>query len=115
VATMESEDDWEVDPINPRNWPSTKKWVSTAIVASFTFVSPLSSSMMAPGLPEIAVKYNITSSTIGALCLSIFLLSYALGPLILAPLSEMYGRKWVGRVLVERGLLVDQSHAGGPL
>ena len=51
--------------------------------------------MMAPGLPDIALKYDITNTTIIALTLSIFLLSFAIGPLILGPLSEMYGRTWV--------------------
>jgi hypothetical protein len=35
--------------------------------------------MMAPGIPEIAIKYGITNSTIIALTLSIFLLSFAIG------------------------------------
>ena len=35
--------------------------------------------MMAPGIPEIAIKYGITDSTTIALTLSIFVLSYALG------------------------------------
>ena len=35
--------------------------------------------MMAPGLPEIATKYEITNATVLALTLSIFLLAYALG------------------------------------
>src|SRR5882757_5024812 len=61
----------------------------------YTFVTPLGSSMMAPGLPDIALKYNITNPTITAMTLSIFLLSFAIGPLFLAPLSEMYGRVWV--------------------
>lgn len=34
--------------------------------------------MMAPGLPEVAEKYNIASSTVTALTLSIFLVSFAL-------------------------------------
>lgn len=51
--------------------------------------------MMAPGLPEIAVKYGITSETIISMVLSIFLLTFAFGPLFLAPLSEIYGRTWV--------------------
>ena len=42
-------------------------------------MSPLASSMMAPGLPEIAIKYGITNATVVALTLSIFLLAYALG------------------------------------
>ncbi|KAG8906072.1 hypothetical protein FRB99_007660 [Tulasnella sp. 403] len=89
------EQSWEVDPANPRNWPNSKKWRMTAIVSAYTFVSPLASSMMAPALQEIAIGYNITNPTISALTLSIFLLAYALGPLVLAPLSEMYGRTWV--------------------
>ncbi|EGO01812.1 hypothetical protein SERLA73DRAFT_177339 [Serpula lacrymans var. lacrymans S7.3] len=89
------EEDWEHDPINPRNWSSGKKWTATAIVSFYTFVTPLASSMMAPGLPDLAIKYDITNPTIIALTLSIFLLSFAIGPLFLAPLSEMYGRVWV--------------------
>ncbi|TFK38130.1 multidrug resistance protein 4 [Crucibulum laeve] len=89
------EDDWENDPENARNWSSGKKWLAVCIVSFYTFNSPLASSMMAPGLPEIALKYNITNPTVTALTLSIFLLSFAIGPLILAPLSEMYGRTWV--------------------
>ncbi|GAW09498.1 mfs multidrug [Lentinula edodes] len=89
------QDDWEDDPINARNWPSSKKWTSVAIVSLYTFVSPLSSSMLAPGLPDIAAKYGVTSTTETSLMLSVFLISFAIGPLILAPLSEMYGRTWV--------------------
>ena len=33
--------------------------------------------MMAPGIPEIAIKYGITNSTIIALTLSIFVFSFA--------------------------------------
>lgn len=68
-------------------------------VSFYTFVSPLASSMMAPGLPEIGIKYGITSETILAMTLSIFLLSFAMGPLVLAPLSEMYGRTWVSNFI----------------
>ncbi|KAH7916329.1 major facilitator superfamily domain-containing protein [Hygrophoropsis aurantiaca] len=91
----DKEDDWEHDPINPRNWSGTKKWTATLLVSFYTFVTPLASSMMAPGLPDLAIKYGITSPTIIAMTLSVFLLSFAIGPLFLAPLSEMYGRVWV--------------------
>ncbi|KAJ6560589.1 major facilitator superfamily domain-containing protein [Mycena vulgaris] len=89
------EDNWQDDPENPRNWSVGKKWTTTAVVALYTFVSPLGSSIMAPGLPQIATKYGITNETIIAMTLSIFLLSFAIAPLFLAPLSEMYGRQWV--------------------
>ncbi|KAL0960065.1 hypothetical protein HGRIS_011713 [Hohenbuehelia grisea] len=94
-ALENAEEDWEDDPINPRNWSFGKKWTAVAVVSMYTFVSPLASSMMAPGLPEVALKYGVTDSTILALTLSIFLVSFALGPLVLAPLSEIHGRTWV--------------------
>ncbi|KAG6916740.1 hypothetical protein DXG01_005560 [Tephrocybe rancida] len=91
----DEEDDWENDPENARNWSFGRKWTAVSIVALYTFVSPLASSMMAPGLEEVAIQYHITSTTVAALTLSIYLLSFALGPLVLAPVSEMYGRTWV--------------------
>jgi len=45
----------------------------------YTFVAPLSSSMMAPGLLDVAEIYHITSEVILGLTLSIFLLSFAIG------------------------------------
>jgi MFS family permease len=35
---------------------------------------------------------NITSTTVGTLAVSIYLLGFALGPLVISSLSEMYGR-----------------------
>lgn len=43
------------------------------------FIPPLTSSMMAPGLPDIAINYDIDNSTILALTLSIFVLALAIG------------------------------------
>ncbi|KAK2461288.1 hypothetical protein APHAL10511_006815 [Amanita phalloides] len=89
------EDGWDNDPDNARNWSLGRKWAAVSIVSFYTFIPPLASSMMASGLPEVATKYGITNPTVVALTLSIFLLSFALAPLVLGPLSEMYGRTWV--------------------
>ncbi|KAG1779708.1 major facilitator superfamily domain-containing protein [Suillus placidus] len=86
---------WEHDPANPRNWPLAKKWITATIVSMYTLVTPLASAIMAPGLPDLAIKFGITDPTVLALTLSIFVLSYAIGPLFAAPLSEVYGRVWV--------------------
>ncbi|KAA1466239.1 multidrug resistance protein 4 [Dentipellis sp. KUC8613] len=94
-AYEDAEEDWAHDPKNPRNWPFWTKWGMTGIVSFYTFVTPVGSAMMAPALPDIAEHYGITSETIVAMTLSIFLLSFAISPLFYAPLSELYGRKWV--------------------
>lgn len=49
--------------------------------------------MMAPGLPQIAEHFRETNSTIIGMSLSIILLAWTFSPLIIAPLSEMYGRE----------------------
>ncbi|QVM10791.1 hypothetical protein D8B26_005444 [Coccidioides posadasii str. Silveira] len=80
------------DPANPLNWARSKKWICTWIIATFAFISPLSSTMLAPALPTIAKEFKISSSMEEALVMSIFLLAYAIGPFLLGPLSEIYGR-----------------------
>ncbi|KAF2757377.1 MFS multidrug transporter [Pseudovirgaria hyperparasitica] len=80
------------DPENPKNWTMGNKWGATVIVSCFTFISPVASSMVAPAIGTMMRDLNVTDQVIGQLMLSIFVLAYAVGPLILGPLSEMYGR-----------------------
>ncbi|TIA01842.1 MFS multidrug transporter [Aureobasidium pullulans] len=80
------------DPENPKNWGKGRKWAATLVVSSFTFISPVSSSMVAPAIGVISSDFNITSTAEQQLVLSIFVLAYAIGPLFLGPMSELYGR-----------------------
>jgi multidrug resistance protein len=48
--------------------------------------------MVAPALGAIGSNFHITNDVVLSLTLSIFILAYAIGPLFLGPLSEMYGR-----------------------
>jgi len=48
--------------------------------------------MVAPALPSLAADFNVTNEVVSQLMLSIFILAYAVGPLFLGPLSEIYGR-----------------------
>jgi multidrug resistance protein len=80
------------DPLNPKNWPVRKKWAAAVVVSSFTFISPVSSSMVAPALKAMSEELGIKTQMESAMVLSIFVLAYAVGPLFLGPLSEIYGR-----------------------
>ncbi|KAF8877589.1 MFS polyamine transporter [Mucidula mucida] len=86
--------DWDGpdDPENPRNWPYQKRWRVTMAVSLFTFASTVTSSGIAPGSGKIAEEFGITSQPMVAMTVSIFVLAYAIGPLFMAPLSEIYGR-----------------------
>lgn len=37
-------------------------------------------------------EFHSTSSELGSFCVSVYVLGYATGPMIFAPLSELYGR-----------------------
>ncbi|GME60332.1 putative mfs multidrug transporter protein [Neofusicoccum parvum] len=82
----------ENDPMNPLNWSRGKKWAATLLVSCFTFISPVSSTMIAPSLEEIGDEFDIESELEQAFVMSIFLLAYAIGPFVLGPLSEIFGR-----------------------
>ncbi|KAG0128968.1 major facilitator superfamily domain-containing protein [Tuber indicum] len=86
------------DPENPRNFPTVKKWRITLVIGMYTFVSPFASSVAAPAAQEYAAEFGITSPTIASMTVSIFLIGFALGPLFMAPLSELFGRVIVIRV-----------------
>ncbi|KAI0486068.1 major facilitator superfamily domain-containing protein [Xylaria cf. heliscus] len=80
------------DPQNPKNWKFSKKWAAVFTVSLFTLISPISSSLVAPALETIAEELHITQDFERNLTLSVFVLAYAVGPLIWGPLSELYGR-----------------------
>ena len=56
------------------------------------FDSPLGSSILATGIPQIMAEFHSTNSELGSLVVSVYLLGFAVGPLVIAPLSELYGR-----------------------
>ena len=88
--------DWEPDdPEKAMNWPAKKVLGNIAIISCVTFLTPLASSMVAPGVPLILKEFSSTNETIGAFIVSIYILGYATGPLVIAPLSELYGRLYV--------------------
>ena len=63
------------------------------LLVSFSgLVTLMSGSMMAPALSEVAQDLSLNEPT-AQLSLSIYVLSYAIGPMLLAPISELYGRR----------------------
>lgn len=52
----------------------------------------LASVMFAPGADALCAEFGITNSTTAALTVTIYVLGFALGPLFISPLSEVYGR-----------------------
>lgn len=85
--------DWAPDdPERPINWSTSAKCLNLGLVSFFRFLTPLASSMVAPVTGEILRDLDTDNETIGSFIVSIYILGYALGPLVLSPLSELYGR-----------------------
>ncbi|KAJ7260114.1 multidrug resistance protein 4 [Mycena rebaudengoi] len=91
----ELDEKWAADPQNPRNWTTGRKWTAAGVVASYNFIAPFGSSIVSPALSDIAHHYHMTSPTLIAMTLSVYVLAFAVGPLIFGPLSEHFGRVWV--------------------
>ncbi|KAB8205446.1 major facilitator superfamily domain-containing protein [Aspergillus parasiticus] len=81
-----------LDPTKPLTWPRPQKWVITIIVSCLTLIPPVSSTMVAPALANMATDLGIRNAVVSQLTLTIFMLAYAIGPLLLGPLSETIGR-----------------------
>jgi hypothetical protein len=86
--------DWDGpdDPGNPINFSSFIKFTNVGIVSALTFITPLASSMFAPGIPQLMEEFHSSSTLLAGFVVSVYVLGFAIGPLILAPASELVGR-----------------------
>ncbi|CAD6442598.1 f42aebb5-e7a6-4ad3-be1c-b77f14329f51 [Sclerotinia trifoliorum] len=80
------------DPENPMNWPAKKKWCITVILGVMTFVVTFSSSVFSTATANVAELYHV-SEEVAVLGTSLFVVGFAVGPLIWGPGSELFGRK----------------------
>lgn len=80
------------DPEMAVNWPAKKKWATLSIVSVLTLLTPFASSMLAPGMDQVMKDFHSTNIELSSFVISVYLLGYAFGPLLIAPLSELYGR-----------------------
>jgi Na+/melibiose symporter-like transporter len=82
---------------NPLNWPATKKWSATIVIVLMTATITFSSSIHASAIGGVSKEFGC-SRTIATLGVTTFLLGFATGPLLFAPLSEVWGRSLVFRI-----------------
>ncbi|KAE9364603.1 MFS general substrate transporter [Stipitochalara longipes BDJ] len=78
--------------IDPKDWPARKKWLVTSVLSVTGFNRIMVSTIMAPALSTIAQELHM-SGTESVMSMSVYLLATAFGPLVIGPLSEVYGRK----------------------
>lgn len=82
------------DVDNPKDWPRGRKWAVTDVLSATGFNRIMVSTIMAPALAIIARELDMSSAE-SFMALSIYLLATAFGPMLIGPLSEVYGRSTV--------------------
>lgn len=80
------------DPRNPMDFPKWKKWVITLIVAFATLAVAFVSAAYTGSIAQVLAEFG-SSEEVGTLGVSLFVLGFAIGPLLWAPFSELYGRQ----------------------
>lgn len=83
------------DPDNPRNWPMWYRGIVIAVVSFSTWTVVLYSTSYTSSMPGMMEEFGVSSEAIATLGVTTYLLGLAVGSLILAPLSEIYGRRVV--------------------
>ncbi|KAL8654466.1 MAG: hypothetical protein Q9226_003425 [Calogaya cf. arnoldii] len=80
------------DPLHPQNWPIKKKIAIALMLGYTTLVSAFGSSIFSAATQVIAAHFSV-STEVGVLGLSLYVLGFATGPILWAPLSELRGRR----------------------
>lgn len=85
------------DKMNPQNLQTTRKWWLISLISSTTLCYTCTSSLYTSTYDQIVIEFDC-SRIVATLGLSFFIAGLGIGPMILAPLSEFYGRKPVYNV-----------------
>lgn len=80
------------DPRNPMLFSNTRKWIITIVVSLAALAIAFASTAYSGAIPQVMEDFHC-SSEVAELGLSLFVLGFAIGPLLWAPLSEIYGRQ----------------------
>ena len=85
--------DWDgpSDPSFPRNFPVWRKWAIVSITSSTALCVTCTSSLYTSTYEQLEKEFNC-SRIVATLGLSLFILGLGMGPMLLGPLSEFYGR-----------------------
>ncbi|KAF3038548.1 hypothetical protein E8E11_001759 [Didymella keratinophila] len=92
--------DFDDNGENPQDWPMWRKALTIFFMSYSTLVVVMYSTSYTSGIPGMMATFGIKSKTLVVLGITTYLAGLALGSLLLAPLSEMYGRRPVYLIAV---------------
>ncbi|KXL51040.1 MAG: hypothetical protein FE78DRAFT_136640 [Acidomyces sp. 'richmondensis'] len=80
------------DPTHAQNWPLKTKLIISSILILDALAATMASSIFSPTLQSVESHFHIGREVV-TLGTSLFVAGYALGPIVFAPMSELYGRR----------------------
>ncbi|TVY80618.1 Citrinin biosynthesis cluster MFS transporter mrr1 [Lachnellula suecica] len=91
----------EDDKEDPKNWPIWYRGLTIGAVSFSTWTVVLYSTSYTSSMPGMMKEFNVSSEPLATLGITLYLVGLAVGSLILAPLSEIYGRRpvYIGSLL----------------
>jgi DHA1 family bicyclomycin/chloramphenicol resistance-like MFS transporter len=84
--------------------PSTV--LQIAVLAGLAATGTLATNILLPSLPQMAASLNVTSAAVTS-AITVFLAMFAIGQLVVGPISDRYGRRWP--VLIGFGIFLAGS------
>lgn len=85
----------EDDPSNPKNWALWYRlWIVFSISYS-TWVIVVYSTSYTAAIPGVMKSFDISSEAVATLGVTTYLIGLAVGAMVVAPLSELFGRRMV--------------------
>ena len=84
--------DGHEDPSHAQNWPLKRKIVIASILILDAMAATFASSVFSPAMTAVGQHFHKGREVV-TLGTSLFVLGYACGPIIFAPMSELYGRR----------------------
>ncbi|KAJ7502432.1 major facilitator superfamily domain-containing protein [Mycena galericulata] len=82
---------------DPLNFPSLTKWAAVAAICSGSFCVACASSMASFTEKAMAAEFHVSREA-AILSISLYIFGLGIGPLIMGPFSEVYGRTIIYRV-----------------
>ncbi|KAL5041890.1 hypothetical protein BDW71DRAFT_211727 [Aspergillus fruticulosus] len=95
---------WEDDPANAQNWSLYKKLYNTAVPSVLCLLISFALAIYSPSHNHVQAMFH-TSTTKSLLPFTMYVYGLAFGPMIAAPISETYGRRFIYLVMTPLAML----------